>query len=122
MQLHSEEGKSYWFEGTKYIADDHGLDVWPDTTTLYVTVSEGAAPGGALVGRGILRILPEDFLKQLRATRALNAPDKAQGLAAVARFGEYFAGSLWDVYGGAFARPAVFNPDAPPRKRRLLRA
>ena len=122
MQLHSEEGQSYWFEGTKYIANERGLDVWPDTTTLYVTVSEGAAPGGKLVGRGILHILPEDFLKQLRATRALNAPSSAQGLAAVARFGEYFAGSLWDVYGGVAAKPSVFNPDAAPRKRRLLRA
>lgn len=122
MQLRSVEGKDYSFEGTKFIADDPGLDLWPDTTTLYVSLREGTGPGGKLVARGILRILPEDFLKQLRATRAINAETPADGLGAVARFGKYFAGSLWDVYGGVFAKPAVFDASAPPRKKRVLRA
>jgi cholesterol oxidase len=121
MQLRSVEGNDYWFEGTKYIADDPGLDLWPDTTTLYISVREGAGPGGKLVGRGILHILPADFLKQLRATRPVNAEDTVTGLAAVARFGSYFAGSLWEVYGGVFSKPTVFKIGAPPRKKRLLR-
>jgi cholesterol oxidase len=121
MQLTSAEGKTYWFEGTKYIKDDRGLDLWPDATTLYITVREGAAPGGELLGCGVLHIQPGDFLKQLRATRAVNAHTTPERLAAVARFGAYFAGNLWDVYGGVFGRSTVFDPDAPPRKKRALR-
>ena len=121
MKLTSAEGKSFWFEGTKYIEDDRGLDLWSDTTTLYVSVTEGAAPGGKLLGRGILHIHPTDFVKQLRATRAVNAHSTAERLGAVARFGAYFAGNLWDVYGGVFAKSTAFDPDAPPRKKRALR-
>jgi len=39
----------------------------------------------------------------------------------MARFGRFFLGALNEVYGGVFARPSPFNPDAPPRERRPLR-
>ena len=122
MKLTSIEGNSYWFEGTKYIKDDAGLDLWADSTTLYIAVSQGGAPGGALLGRGVLHIRATDFFKQLRATRAVNAHSASERLRAVARFGTYFAGNLWDVYGGVFAGSTAFDPDAPPRKKRALRA
>lgn len=122
MKLTASDGAHYWFEGTKYIKDDPGFDVWSDCTTLYITVSEGGAPGGAQVGCGVLHIAPLDFLKQLRATRAINANSARARLAAVAKFGAHFAGTLWQVYGGVFARATAFKPDAPPRKKRALRA
>ncbi|TMQ04577.1 MAG: choline dehydrogenase [Deltaproteobacteria bacterium] len=122
MKLTSAEGNHYWFEGTKYIKDDPGLDLWPDTTTLYITVTEGPGPGGAVVGRGILHNHVGDFLRQLRTMRAVNAHGAAQRLGAVARFGAHFVRNLWDVYGGVFGKPTVFDPDAPPRKKRELRA
>jgi cholesterol oxidase len=49
-----------------------------------------------------------------------NAANPVQRVEALARFGRFFAGVLFDVYGGLFARPTVFNPDAPPRPKRLL--
>lgn len=122
MRMTDSAGKHYWFEGTKYIKDDRGLDIWHDCTTLYITISEGAAAGGARIGCGVLHIAPTDFLKQMRATRAVNGRTVAERLGAVAKFGEYFAGNLWDVYGGVFARSTVFDPDATPRKKRALRA
>lgn len=115
MKLTSEEGKHYWFEGTKYIQDDRGLDIWSDTTTLYISVSEGAAPGGALVGFGVLHVLPADLFKQLRATRAVNAHGTMERLEALARFGKYFAGNLWDVYGGPLAKETVPSSEASSR-------
>jgi cholesterol oxidase len=121
MKLTSAEGKHYWFDGTKYIKDDPGLDLWSDTTTLYIRVGEGGAPGGQLLGCGVLHNHPTDFLRQLRTLRAVNAHSTAERLGAVARFGAYFAGSLWDTYGGVFARSTAFHPDAPPRKKRALR-
>lgn len=122
MKLTASDGRHFWFEGDKHIADDRGLDLWSDTTTLYVTVTEGEGPGGDLVGRGVVHVEPADFLRQLRTTRAVNARGRAERLAAVARFGAHFAGGLWDVYGGVFARPTVFDPAAPPRKKRPLHA
>jgi cholesterol oxidase len=110
----------FWFEGDEHIADDRGLDLWSDTTTLDVTLTEGEAPGGALLGRGMLHVEPAAFLRQPRTTRAVTARGRAERLAAVARFGAHFAGGLWDVYGGVFARPTVFDPTAPPRKKRPL--
>lgn len=117
MKLTSGEGRSYWFEGTKHIKDDPGLDLWSDCTTLYISVSEGAGPGGALLGRGVLHIRVSDFIKQLRATRAVNAHSASERLRAVARFGAYFAGNLWDVY-GIFAGRAALEPEAPPGDKR----
>lgn len=121
MKLSSTDGHDYWFEGTKHLADDPGFDLWSDATTLYIDVSEGGAPGGKLVGRGVLHIRPTDFLKQLRATRAVNAHSTTERLAAVARFGAHFARGLWDVYGGVFAGSTAFAPEPPPRKKRALR-
>jgi cholesterol oxidase len=122
MKLTAAGGKHYWFEGTKYIKDDPGLDVWSDCTTLYITVSEGTAPGGAPLGCGVLHISPSDFLRLLRTARAINGHSVTERLAAVARFGAYFARSLWGIYGGVAAGSTVFDPDAPPRKKRALRA
>ena len=121
MRLTDQAGKRYWFEGNKYIRNERGIDLWPDTTTLYITVWAGDAPQATPLGRGVLHIQPFDFLQQLRATRAINGRNHTDNLRAVAKFGEHFAGTLFNVYGGVFARASVFDPDAPPRKIRPLR-
>jgi cholesterol oxidase len=121
MVLSSEEGKDYYFEGMKIVHDNPGFDLWYDTTTLFCTVRDGSTPGGKVIGKGILKILPADFLRQLRTMEAVNAASEAERLKALATFGQYFAGVLYQTYGGIFAKSTVFNPDAPPRKKRLLR-
>ena len=50
--------------GFKEVRDDPGLDLWRDTSTLYITLLKGhVEPGepGEVVGAGLLRILPQDF-------------------------------------------------------------
>jgi cholesterol oxidase len=121
MKLSSEERKVYYFEGFKVVHNDPGADAWPDTTTLYTTVYEGTDANGPIVGRGILRISPDDFMRQLTTMQVTNAPSLKERLDAQMRFGRYFAGVLYETYGGIFAKPNVFNPDAPPRKKRPLR-
>jgi cholesterol oxidase len=74
-----------------------------------------------VLGKGILHILPKDFAHQMTTIHAINAPNEIAGLKAEARFGRFFAGVLFDTYGGVFARPTIFDPDAPPRKKRPLR-
>jgi len=120
MPLVAEDGKRFHLEGFKTVHDDAGPDLWSDTTTLYVTVrEEEAAP--PVVARGVVRIHLGDFRRQLGTMRAVGARSKLEELRTMARFGRFFLGALNEVYGGVFARPSAFNPDAPPRERRALR-
>jgi cholesterol oxidase len=48
--------------------------------------------------------------------------DAADGLALTARLGHSLAGPAYDVFGNVVAGGAPFAPEAPPRKRRTLRA
>ena len=121
MTLNAPDGRSWFFHGKKLITRSSLLNTWPETTTLYVTVSESEAPGAAVVGRGILHISAADFAHQMTTVEALNAPDRMARLSAVARFGAFFAGAVYDSYGGIIAPYSIFNPDAPPRAKRPLR-
>jgi len=121
MLLVAEEGPRIHFSGVKQIHDDAGPDLWSDTTTLYVTLREGSASGREL-GKGILRLTATDFLTQLFTLEVPGAKDLGQRLALTARFGEVFAGELWEVYGGVLAHEPELSPKPIPRKRRPLRA
>ena len=98
MDLASADGGAFHFDGFKRIRDDRGFDQWADTTTLFVTVSRDDE-SGPVVGRGILRIRPQDFMKQMTTMDVSGAPGRRGELAAMGRFGSYFTGSLRDVYG-----------------------
>ena len=99
MRLSSVKGKTYYFDGYKLIHDDPGIDQWADTTTLYITVHEGESEAGDVVGKGILRIRPQDFVRQMTTMQITNAPNAKARLAATGRYAAYFSGSLRDVYG-----------------------
>lgn len=99
--LTTEDGRVYFFHGQKTVRDDGGPDLWPDTSTLFVTLYDGDSRGHPVLGRGIIRINPFDFARQLTTIRITDAPDRASRLRALTRFGGYFAGSLFDIYGGA---------------------
>src|SRR5262249_21276456 len=119
--LATEEGRRYLLSGFKTVHDDPGLDLWTDTTTLYMTVYAGDDESGAIAARGIVTISPKDFLRQLWSMRVTNATSSAERLEATARFGRYFAGVLYETYGGVFAGPTLFDPAALSRKKRELR-
>jgi cholesterol oxidase len=99
INLTSQEGRTYFFQGFKAIHDDPGFDLWTDTTTLYITVYEGETGESPVLGRGILKIEADDFRRQLTTMQVNNASGLGQRIAAQARFGRYFAGHLWDSYG-----------------------
>jgi cholesterol oxidase len=121
MKLTDESGKVYYFEGFKVVRDDAGADMWADTTTLYTTVYEGTDATGAVVGKGILRISPDDFARQLTTMKVTNARSLKERLEATGRFGRHFSKALFDTYGGVLTRPNAFDVNAPARKRRQLR-
>ncbi len=117
VAMDSVDGKRYLLYGYKTIHDSPVDKLWAETTTLYTTVYN---PDGSVLGKGILHILAEDFLKMMTTLRVTGAPGKLQELEAVARFGRYFAGQLWASYGTVFAGPTLFNPKAPAREKRPL--
>ncbi|MEO5902498.1 MAG: alpha/beta fold hydrolase [Gemmatimonadaceae bacterium] len=121
MMLGSTEGMKYRIEGRKLIHNDPGHDLWSDTTTLYATIQEGEAEDANIIGTAILRILPADFVHQLATVEVLNAPSESVRRDTIVHFGRLFAGALYDVYGGIFGRPVLFDPDAPDRFHRRLR-
>jgi len=122
MKMVTDEGHTYYFEGFKVTHPDFVFEVWPATTTLYITVYDGDGAASPILGKGVLRIVPEDFARQLTTMKVTNAGDLAQRLAAQARFTRFFLGPLFETYADAFVRPSVFHADAAPRQKRPLRA
>ena len=100
LWLRGPGGNTLTLTGRKDVHDDAGVDVWLDTSTLYVRVLQGhVEPSGddaaEVLAAGVITIHVPDFLWQLTTFRA-RGPDPVAGLAA---FGQLFLGELWDVYG-----------------------
>lgn len=115
------DGKRYRVDGFKVIQDDKHLEVWADTTTLYVTVTDVSGAAETVVGKGILHILPADFMKQMTTMQVTGAGDPIEALRGLAAFGTFFAGALFDTYGGVLVKSNELQPDAQPRQRRPLK-
>jgi cholesterol oxidase len=107
MPLTTAHGAAYYFHGRKLIHDDPGFDVWSDTTTLFVTIHEGADEQAPLAYEGTLRIDPLDFARQLTTMKVTNAPGLLARLNTLRKFGLFFAGRLFDTYKGIAQRPSV---------------
>lgn len=95
-------GHPLTLSGFKDVNDDPGFDVWSDTSTLYTRLWQGHITADdqtqtEIVGAGIIKIHLLDFLKQLTTFRTQGATNQARA-AALARFGIFFLGKLWDVY------------------------
>ena len=99
MKLTAETGDTFYFYGYKVLRDDFGPDMWSDTTTLYISVWRGKDDTGELLGKGILKIRPEDFMKQLATMKAINTGSVGDALKATARFGAFFTRVLHRTYG-----------------------
>ncbi len=98
MHMTTEAGQTYYFEGFKQIHDDPGFDMWSDTTTLYITVYAGDSSQSPVLGKGILKIHPADFIKQMTTLKVTNAQNSWQKMQALDRFSRFFAGTLSDIY------------------------
>lgn len=120
MEMEAEDGSTYQFEGYKVVTDSSALRSWSELSTLYITVRRGG--DNSVLGRGILHIEPADFLKQMTTLNVTHAGSMTERLEWTAKFGSFFAGVCWQAYGGVLAPPQGFNPDAPARQKRPLRA
>jgi cholesterol oxidase len=96
-------GEHMTLSGTKHMQNNLGFDVWHDTTTLFTNVFKGFVqaadePATLIHACGVIRIGALDFLRQLTTFQAGAATLPAR-LAAVGRFGWFFAAQLWSIYG-----------------------
>lgn len=121
MRMTATDGRRFTLEGHKILKDDPGLDEWSDTTTLYTTIYEEKGATTSVLGKGILRIGPEDFFTEMQTVEITNAGSVRERLEAKWEFGKFFAGALFEVYGGLF-RPARTAQTRAPRRQRPLRA
>ena len=110
MVLATDDGRRFRFEGHKVLHDRFGLDLWSDTTTLYVTI--GDEVGTPLVG-GVMRIVPADFAR-LSTLHVTGVDRLGERVRWKARFGARFFRSLTNVY--ASLDDVVAFPEAPPRR------
>jgi cholesterol oxidase len=121
MTMTAQDGRSWFFTGFKVVHPNPVWDIWHDTSTLYITVYDGPDDNSPVYGKGVLHILPADFAKQMTTLKVTNAANPVDALKQMARFGHFFAGVLFDIYGGIFSQSTPFDPNAPPRQKRSLR-
>ncbi len=74
--------------------------IWPDTSTLHFRLLEGHVAEGEdedarILATGTLHLRLTGFARQLTTIRTKGP----HGAEALERFGRFFAGQLWDVYG-----------------------
>ncbi|HJZ78133.1 MAG TPA: alpha/beta fold hydrolase [Vicinamibacterales bacterium] len=115
------DGKRYRVDGFKVIQDDRHLEIWDDTTTLFTTVTDVNGAAETVIGKGILHILPADFMKQMTTMEVTGAATPLDALRGMVAFGSFFAGALFDTYGGVLVRSNELQPDGQPRQRRPLK-
>jgi len=65
MLLAAPGNQKFFFDGFKVVRHDGIVNIWHDTTTLYITVFREDGPECPVAGKGILHILPKDFAYQL---------------------------------------------------------
>jgi cholesterol oxidase len=99
MKLASRDGRTFCLRAAK------------EAGALNATLYNGDSEAAAVLAESALRILPQDFERQLTTLRVSNAANAGARLLATARFGRALAGDLYDIYGSV----------AGERKKRPLR-
>jgi cholesterol oxidase len=108
MNLLSQEGKRYLFEGHKEIREHGTRHAWSEMTTLYTTIGEMNGPEP---GMGILSLKPADFTKLVRSIKVAGVPHRRQDEYRLA-FLKLFAFEMVHIYGGLLDEDGAF-PSAP---------
>ena len=54
------------------------------------------------MGSGVLKIHPSSFLRQLMSMKAVGVSGTLEAVKSLGKFGKFFMGGLWDVYGRSY--------------------
>lgn len=117
LHLRDPDGRALTLSGFKDVSDGMGLDIWSDTSTLFVRLYAGHVeisddvPDADLVGAGVLRVSHAAFVKMLASMRGVGGSPWRRA-AALARFQTAFAGTLMKIYGRR-VRGGSEQPDFP---------
>jgi cholesterol oxidase len=100
LQFEDATGQPRTVIGHKDIFHGPPTQIWPDTSTLHVKMLEGHVAEGQddlarVLASGTLHLRLTAFARQLTTFRTAGP----HGAVALERFGRFFAGQLWDVYG-----------------------
>ncbi|HEV2851360.1 MAG TPA: hypothetical protein VHC97_01000 [Thermoanaerobaculia bacterium] len=91
-------GRSYYLAGQKNVREDPITDLWKATTTLYSKLHEGTDKSGPVVGAGILSLGVRQLIHLVSTIEAPGASSFTEKSEAIAKFGRFFLGELWDTY------------------------
>jgi hypothetical protein len=91
-------GQHYYVAGRKEVRDDPGFDLWSDTTTLLTRLHKGKDASGPVVGAGVLRLGVAELTRLVRSMTAPGTDSIAERTRAIAAFGRFFLGELWERY------------------------
>ena len=94
----THDGVDYYFAGQKDVQVHPVLEVWHDTTTLHTQLHQGKDKTGPVIGAGIISLSFAELLKMGAHFKPLNADSVQAGTEAVAKFGKFFLGELWETY------------------------
>lgn len=92
-------GKCYYLAGRKEVRDGPGIDVWRDTTTLLTRLHAGTDSTAPVIGAGTLTLTIRELIRLLGTVKVENAKTLGLETEALAKFGSFFLGQLWDTYG-----------------------
>ncbi len=92
------QGQDYYLAGKKEVRDDPGFDLWKDTTTLFTQLYKGPDQSSPVAGAGVLTLGAPELMKMVSTMHAINAASAAESTKALARFGKFFLGELWNTY------------------------
>jgi cholesterol oxidase len=100
LQFADATGQPRTLTGWKDVFHGAPTRIWPDTSTMYFRMLEGHVAadqdnGARVLGAGTLHLALADFARQLTTFRA----EGPHHVVTLERFGRFFAGQLWDVYG-----------------------
>jgi predicted patatin/cPLA2 family phospholipase len=102
IKFNAANGRPYTMVGVKDVSGKTFADLWPETATLFTTLFEGHVDEGGVgpvAGSGVIYIRPEDFFFMQMFSFRVQGPTLAARTSALARFGAFFFGKVWDVYG-----------------------
>jgi cholesterol oxidase len=105
-------------DGFKVLDQGVITQLWGASTTLYTTIRRDG-PDGEVVGRGIVRVHPLAFAKQVASFRIHDEGNPLRQAELLARFGARFFGALWDDYGSIVQRSSGVRRGAPRPHRPL---
>ncbi len=92
------DGVSYFLAGRKWLHNDWYLDLWPDTTTLLVTLYEGEDAGGRVLGKGKVRLSLFGLFRLVTTFTALNSATASDRRRTLCRFLGFFAANIVAIY------------------------